>query len=68
MDKFSAGDVTVTVSDPYPCWITIQQSNHPAAISIPHDAIGDVIAILIRAQQHARLRLSAHGSSAQEAD
>jgi len=63
VDRFSAGNVTVTVSDPYPCWIHIQQGEDnftsSRRLAIPHTEIGDLIAMLQRAQQAARLQLTA---------
>ena len=65
MHKFTASNVMVDVSDPYPCWIHITQGDR-GHVSIPHTEIGDLIAMLQRAQQAARRLLTAPNK--QEAD
>jgi len=65
MHKFTASNVMVDVSDPYPCWIHITQGDR-GHVSIPHTEIGDLIAMLQRAQHAAKRQLS--GTHAHEAD
>lgn len=56
MTQFTAGDFTVDVSDPHPCWIEVGVQGRPM-IRMSHREIVDLQLVLERAKQEAIRKL-----------
>jgi hypothetical protein len=51
--KFNAGEITVTVGGPHPCWCEFVYRGK-VVLHIPHTELRDLEYVLARAMQHAR--------------